>query len=163
MVKEVRVDVLIEIGPHSALQGPIRQIAKTTAPEDKFPEYLPTIVRHNNSATDILTLAGNLCLKGVGVDLGQANTIESDDARSIHRGKTIIDMPHYQWQYSDQAIFLENRYTREWRLRMHPRHDILGSRIPGGVKVEPVWRNIIRYKDVPWLGDHRVSWFAFSG
>ena len=157
LVKEVPVDALVEIGPHSALQGPLRQIAKRTAPEVEFPEYLPTMVRGNKNVTDLLTLAGTLYSKGYSIDLGRANLIESEDATCVQRGKTVTDMPHYQWQYPDQAIILENRYTREWRLRMHPRHDLLGSRIPGGVKAEPVWRNVLRYKDVPWVGDHRVS------
>lgn len=157
MVKEVPVDILAEIGPRSALQGPIRQIAKETGPEIKFPEYLPSIVRNKNNVTNILTLAGILYTKGYGVNLGQANAVESEDATHVHRGKTVTDMPHYQWQYPQQAMLLENRYTREWRLRMHPRHDILGSRVPGGVKTEPVWRNVLRYKNVSWLGDHRVS------
>ena len=39
----------------------------------------------------------------------------------------------------------------------HPRHDVLGSRLPGGNKNVPTWRNILRYKDVDWLGHHRVS------
>lgn len=148
------VDIFVEIGPHSALQGPLRQISKSIS--SRFPEYFSAMVRKNDNGVDLLTLAGNLFSKGYPVNLAlvNANSCPASSCGSIP--KVITDLPHYQWQYSDVLIH-ENRFTREWRLRMHPRHDILGSRIPGGVKNEPVWRNILRSKDLVWLSDHRVS------
>ncbi|KAF5869444.1 putative polyketide synthase protein [Botrytis fragariae] len=154
LVTSVPVDILVEIGPHSALQGPLRQISKNHS--GRFPEYLTAIVRNNDNASDILTLAGTLFTKGHRVNLTRVNESKCpvDDCGQVC--KIITDLPHYQWQYSD-VLLLENRYTREWRQRQHPRHDILGSRIPGGVKDAPTWRNILRNKDLPWLTDHRVG------
>lgn len=160
MVKAIPVDVLVEIGPHSALQGPLRQLSKTMNLQVQFPEYLPAIVRYNNNVTDVLTLAGRLFMKGYTVDIARVNAIENRDGTRFQIGKVITDLPHYQWQYPENVLLYENRYTREWRLRMHPRHDILGSRIPGGVRAEPTWRNVLKSKNVPWLTDHRVSLLA---
>ena len=157
MVTVMHPEVLVEIGPHSALMAPLRQISKTMTSEVKFPEYLSAIKRNSDNVSDLLTLAGTFFVKGYRVDLGRVNAVETGDANRPWMGKTITDLPHYQWQYPDQIILHENRYTREWRLRMHPRHDVLGSRIPGGVKTEPTWRNVLRSKDLAWLGDHRVS------
>jgi acyl transferase domain-containing protein len=55
------IDTLIEVGPHSALSGPIRQIKG----EFKFEklQYLPTLIRNENSAASILRLAGELFLR----------------------------------------------------------------------------------------------------
>lgn len=156
MVMLMRPQVLVEIGPHSALQAPLRRIAKDMSPEVKFPDYLSAIKLNSDNVTDLLTLAGTFFAKGCHVDLGRVNYVESADLKKPWVGKTITDLPHYQWQYPDQILLHENRCTREWRLRMHPRHDVLGSRIPGGVKTEPTWRNVLRRKDLPWLGDHRV-------
>ena len=161
MVKAEPVDLLVEIGPHSALQGPLRQLSKTMNPEVQPPEYLSAIVRHNNNVTDVLTLAGRLFTKGYMVDIARVNAIENRDGTLFQIGKVITDLPHYQWQYPEDVLLYENRYTREWRLRMHPRHDILGSRIPGGVRAEPIWRNVLKSKNVPWLTDHRVSLPAY--
>ncbi|TGO27521.1 hypothetical protein BPAE_0041g00680 [Botrytis paeoniae] len=154
LVISVPVDILVEIGPHSALQGPLRQISKNHS--GRFPEYLTAIVRNNDNASDILTLAGTLFTKGHRVNVTRVNESKCpvDDCGQVC--KIITDLPHYQWQYSD-VLLLENRYTREWRQRQHPRHDILGSRIPGGVKDAPTWRNILRNKDLPWLTDHQVG------
>jgi len=54
------VDMLIEIGPHSALSGPIRQI-KTEYKFEKL-QYLPTLIRGEDSASSLLKLAGELFL-----------------------------------------------------------------------------------------------------
>ncbi|PQE21953.1 polyketide synthase protein [Rutstroemia sp. NJR-2017a WRK4] len=154
LVNTVPVDILIEIGPHSALQGPLRQISKVIS--GKMPEYLTAIVRNNDNVTDMLSLAGTLFTKGYGVNLERVNENKCPIGDCYTIGKIVTDLPHYQWQYSD-VLLHENRFTREWRLRQHPRHDILGSRIPGGVKDTPVWRNVLRSKDLAWLVDHRVG------
>ena len=162
MVKSSRPDLIIEIGPHAALQGPLRQISKMNEPQDKFPEYLTALVRKNDSMADLLALSGKLFTRGYGIDLGRVNALQNEDGTYNKSSKVVVDLPHYQWQYPEQAILFENRYTREWRLRMHARHDILGSRTPGGVQKEPVWRNVLRSKDVAWLSDHRVSSFELQ-
>ncbi|KAG9239274.1 hypothetical protein BJ875DRAFT_525239 [Amylocarpus encephaloides] len=139
------LDFLIEIGPHSALQGPIRQIGKALK-ERKLPPYLPTLIRKKNGAENVLSTAGVLFANGHDVDLLHVNSIENYDLvtnsvldRKV--GSTIVDLPKYQWQYN-RTFYFENRWTREFRLRTHSRHDLLGSRIPGGNRNEPSWRNI---------------------
>lgn len=111
----------------------------------------------SDGAVDLLMLAGTMFTKGVNVDLAAINATSPTSDGTLAHGKVVTDLPHYKWQYSEKPILLENRYTREWRLRQHPRHDLLGSRIPGGPRDEPTWRNILRSKNLPWLSDHRVS------
>lgn len=164
LVNTTGVDILIEIGPHSALRSPLRQIAKSIL-RSNTPDYIPTLIRGNDGIKNVLDTAGILFAKGYPVNLECVNGIEVVEPKtcrfaSLDNGSTIIDLPRYQWQYED-TLFLENRWTREWRLRQHPRHDLLGSRIPGGAKDDPTWRNMLRPKDLPWLRDHRVS-FSIS-
>ncbi|KAL4941793.1 hypothetical protein BDV06DRAFT_222783 [Aspergillus oleicola] len=158
MVASTALDALVEIGPHSALQGPLRQIReKIVQRGGNFPEYLPTVVRNSNNTTNLLSLAGKLFSKGYPVSLDRVNAVEDPYTGTVEVGQTIVDLPHYQWCPPEEILLTENRWTREWRQRMHPRHDILGSRIPGGSKTEPVWRNVLRHKDLPWLKDHAVG------
>ncbi|KAH8165552.1 hypothetical protein CIB48_g2685 [Xylaria polymorpha] len=157
MVTQLPIDILVEIGPHGALQGPIRQLSKTIDSKIKFPEYLTTIVRNGDNIENVLTLAGNLFNRGYDVDLARINAIESRGGDQYRLGKVVTDLPHYQWQYPKEVLLFENRWTREWRLRMHPRHDILGSRIPGSNKAEPTWRNKLSMNTIPWLTDHRLG------
>ena len=122
------------------------------------------MIRNDDSAHNLLSTAGFLWMKDVPLDLERVNAIESvgmhtkgiESAETLLHGKFIANLPRYQWQY-EKTMLLENRWTREWRLRKHPRHDILGSQIPGSVKSIAVWRNVLRLKDLSWLRDHYVS------
>ncbi|KAF2973192.1 hypothetical protein GQX73_g454 [Xylaria multiplex] len=157
MVVKCHIDILIEIGPHGALKGPLRQLSKTIDSTVKFPAYYSSITRGQDNVSDILTLAGSLFARGYDIDLGRVNATESRGGDRYQLAKVITDLPRYQWQYPSDILLYENRYTREWRLRRHPRHDILGSRIPGANQAEPIWRNKLSVKAVSWLADHRIG------
>lgn len=158
LISNITVDAILEVGPHTSLSTSLQQIAGSR-PAINFPHYIPTLVREKDSTANLLSTAGELWMKGHSVDVGRVNAVESIDSAgtlSLESGNVIADLPRYQWQY-DKPLLRENRSTREWRLRKHPRHDILGSRMHGGLKNVPIWRNIVRHKDLSWLGDHRVS------
>lgn len=159
LVETCSVDVILEIGPDTALKSPIRQISNSM-PDVKLPEYIASQARERDGAETLLQMVGLLFAKGRKVAMERVNAIEvldtlTNEICKVDTGTTIVDLPKYQWQYQE-TLFVENRWTRERRLRSHPRHDILGSRNPGGNKNEPCWRNVLRLKDLPWLADHKV-------
>ena len=159
LAETVNLHYLIEIGPHSALQGPIRQVGQSLK-ASKLPPYLATLLRKKDGVENVLSTAGALFANGHDVNLLRLNSMEDYDSLTNtvsggRVGKLIVDLPKYQWQYN-RNFYFENRWTREFRLRTHPRHDLLGSRIPGGNRNEPVWRNVLKTTNVPWLQDHKV-------
>ncbi|KAF2135262.1 uncharacterized protein K452DRAFT_303672 [Aplosporella prunicola CBS 121167] len=147
----VKVSHMVEVGPHSALQGPLRQISQSC-------QYVPSLTRNTNGAINLLYLAGFLWSQGTNVDLRQVNAAQVlvGDTVKTSFGSTIVDLPRYQWQYGE-LLYRENRWNREHRLRTHPRHELLGTRLPGGDKTAPMWRNILRQNDLPWLRDHKMD------
>ena len=158
LIQIMHLDVVIEIGPHAALKSAFEQIAAFSQ-DAEFPQYFPTLFREKNSVINILSTAGNLWARGYSIDLGCVNlsvSIQPDGSTKGEYGNVIADLPRYQWQY-ERPLIRENRWTREWRLRSHARHDILGSRVPGLAKSMPTWRNIITPNHLGWLNDHRVS------
>ena len=151
---------LIEIGPHPALGGPLRQIRAALETNDgvRLPPCLGSISRGGDSLMNMLSLAGNLFIRNVAVDLLAVNSVESIDEEGklgMSRASIIKDLPNYQFHYGT-PIYYESRYNKEWRLRKHLRHDILGAKQPGCAKGSPSWRNMLRLKDVPWLDDHKL-------
>ena len=150
-----KVDMLIEIGPHSALSGPIKQIKAELGLEKLG--YIPTLLRGNNSASQLLKVAGELFLRDYPLDMERATLIEEPlPSGKIHlsKGTVLVDLPTYQWNYS-KDLWAEPRHSKEHRAPKHGRHDILGSRIPGAG--EPIWRNVLRIRDVPWLKHHSLG------
>lgn len=156
---EVPVDVVVEVGPHSALRGPIQQSLGIASPERSI-QYLATLTRKDSGVYSLLRTAGHLWLADIPVNLRRINAIETGNsypeyADRYSTGNIITDLPRYQWHYMN-TLFFENRWTREWRLRTHSRHDILGSQIPGLSKSGLIWRNVLRTKDLEWVADHSV-------
>ncbi|CRG92723.1 Lovastatin nonaketide synthase [Talaromyces islandicus] len=149
---ETPIHVLVEIGPHPALKGPINQVLKA---EGKTVAYGSTLKRQENSQYSVLQLAGTLFSLNATVDLAAVNAVDSTDGVSLEHGCTCIDLPPYQYTYGGLNYY-ESRASKEYRFRSIQRHDLLGSKVVGNAKLRPQWRNILRMKDVPWLADHRL-------
>ncbi len=157
------VNFFVEIGPHSALGGPIKEIIATLGKGQKRLQYLSALKRNGNDVDNILNLAGSLFNAGYPVDLERINSYETSDVENhtiastdSHRTPSfLVDLPRYQWNYED-LYWNESRLSTELRFRRYPYHDLLGSLIPGCSKSSPSWRNIIQLDQLPWLRDHRV-------
>lgn len=154
----------IEIGPHSALELPIKQIrAKMNMGEDKV-HYGATLSRGKNSVHTLLQLVGNLYLHGHTLAFDNVNVSEPWPIKSIEsgseakRGSMLLDLPRYAWDHDpQQQLFNEPRISVEWRNRKNPRHDLLGSQQHGGNGILATWRNVLKSKDVPWIEGHKLD------
>ncbi|GKZ24039.1 type I Iterative Polyketide synthase (PKS) [Aspergillus brasiliensis] len=133
----------LEIGPHSALSAPLRQIFQSQGSKVKQ-VYVSTLIRNAVDARhQLLTTAGSLHANGVSVNLEAING----------QGVTLGNLPPYPWQHTTRYLH-ESRLTRKWRFREYPHHELLGDRVVESSDLEPSWRNILRLADVPWIGDH---------
>ncbi|BCS03320.1 type I polyketide synthase [Aspergillus luchuensis] len=139
----------IELGPHSALEMPIKQIKKKLALSDDHFPYASALSRGKNEVTTILRMVGQLYLRGESVCWSKVNGLQSDCS-------VLPDLPPYPWTY-DAALWHECRASIEFRTRKYPRHELLGSQIPGGNGLEAQWRNVIRVADIPWLDSHKLQ------
>ncbi|TAQ90647.1 hypothetical protein B7494_g1069 [Chlorociboria aeruginascens] len=146
-------DILLEIGPHGALQGPIKQIIDEDETRRTSLSYLSLLRRGEDAAQTALDVAGKLFTRGYNVDVARAN---SPAANSAPHTALLVDLPSYPW----------NRMTRYWsesylssgfRFRKHPRHDLLGAPTADYTPIEPRWRHIIRKTENPWVQDHKVQ------
>lgn len=151
------VDLLVEIGPHSAMAGPIRQIKSLI----QRPElsYLPSLVRNADSAVSVLKLCGELFLRGHDLDMSRVTAIEESSTSGkvwLTSGNFVVDLPPYQWDRT-KKYFAESRMSKEHRAPAHMRHDILGSLLFGASKAELTWRNVLRMRDLVWLKDHSLG------
>ncbi|KAI5867271.1 KR domain-containing protein [Durotheca rogersii] len=152
------VELFVEIGPHSALKGPIQQIKAEM--KAKF-EYLPTLLRGADSAVQLLSLAGEMFLRSYPMNKERVAHAYVDEPShggklSTTKGSIIVDLPPYQWNYA-RPLWAENRASREQRLPKFPRHDVLGQLVIGASLAEPTWRNVLRTRDLPWLKDHSLG------
>ncbi|PYI24538.1 putative polyketide synthase [Aspergillus violaceofuscus CBS 115571] len=146
-----QIDIIVEVGPHSALAGPIRQTLTLPAFEGKRISYLTCLSRGKSAVETMQSLASALFCQGTGVHLSAVNfPVRQDNLKVLH------DLPSYPWNH-DNSYWSEPRLNKEHRLRKQKHHDLLGSPLIGCNALSPTWRHIIRVSDIPWLLDHKVQ------
>nr|B3FWU0.1 RecName: Full=Reducing polyketide synthase rdc5; Short=R-PKS rdc5; AltName: Full=Hypothemycin biosynthesis cluster protein rdc5 [Pochonia chlamydosporia]ACD39774.1 reducing polyketide synthase [Pochonia chlamydosporia] len=140
------VDMLIEIGPHSALRAPIEQILSHH--DIKNVEYASMLTRGESGSETILGFAAELFRRGVPFDIAKAN----DDAQC----RLLTDLPPYPFNHSQQ-FRAESRLQRETLTQQNPTKSLIGAERPSLDEHERVWRGFINLDDEPWLRDHTVG------
>ncbi|KAF4471000.1 polyketide synthase [Fusarium albosuccineum] len=147
-----RPDVIVEIGPHSALEGPIKQILKGISSQAVSDvKYQPSLVRNQHATTTAIKLAGALFVKGHPINFNAIN--ENDDG--IRKPSLVSDFEPYPWV--DHKYWFESRSSKQHRLKPFPRHDLLGLLEDNYSDLDPTWRNVITVDDVPWLKHHKMQ------
>ncbi|KAI0006809.1 hypothetical protein F4779DRAFT_595040 [Xylariaceae sp. FL0662B] len=150
---------MVEIGPHSALELPIKQTRTHLNISDTKVRYNSAISRGKNSVETILHLVGQIYLHGHDVSFEDVNAIDlplSKSGAKTRKGNLLVDLPNYRWNHDD-TVFNEPRVSVEWRNRKYKRHDILGSQMQGGNGLITTWRNILKPKDVSWVEGHKLD------
>ena len=141
--------VCIEIGPHSALAGPFKQICQSFNTEIR-PEYLASSLRNEDGVEQALSLACSLFNNGWKVDLASINFPISKPTLRV-----LTDLPPYAWNHNTQ-YWHQGRLAQNYLHRKDPSHDILGTLLNDSSDIDMRWSNYIRLSELPWLKDHVV-------
>ena len=139
----------IEIGPHSALAGPFKQICQSLSAEAKT-DYFPSIVRNENGVERALDLVCNLFSNGWKIDLASVNFPAGGT-----RLRVLTDIPPYSWNHSTNH-WHEGRLAQNYCHRKHPPHDLLGILFDHSSDLDMRWSKYIRHSELPWLKDHMI-------
>ena len=140
---------VIEVGPHAALERPIRE---TLQGGDGQFMYGAALRRDISPVETLQRLVGDLFVNNHAVDIGKLNA-----SRDVQRSpKMALDMPLYPFNHS-RTYWLESRLSHNRRTREHPRNDFLGNPDADWNPLKPKWRFTIRGSDLPWIVDHEVN------
>lgn len=144
-------NVFLEIGPHSTLQGPIRQTLSLI--RDLKYTYCPSLVRKKEAGRSLLATAGKLWELGFTVDLKPVLRMQGTDVSTL---RCLNDLPTYPWDHS-KKYWRESRMSKDHRLRQYPYHDLLGLLDVMSPLNEPRWRYHLSVDRLPWLNHHVVE------
>ena len=151
-----KVAVIVEIGPHPALKGPVQESLRALSKSNIV--YLPTCIRSQQDYENLLSSAGAIIGNGLPIHISNINahtTVTGLQCR-YRFGNFLTDAPSYQWNHS-QRFWAESRVSRNVRFRKFPRHQLLGSRYVDDIPSRPCWRNRLMLKEIPWLQELKVS------
>lgn len=144
-------DGAIEVGPHPALKGPVRDTLQNL--EVDMP-YTGLLQRNSDAIRSISNALGYLWIYLDNL------VIDFDRYESAMGGPTsynfISDLPVYQWNHS-QGYWHESNISKNLRQRSHPTHLLLGDLMPESSSHQLTWKGILRPQDLPWVHDHRIQ------
>ncbi|KAL8775852.1 MAG: hypothetical protein Q9194_003575 [Teloschistes cf. exilis] len=144
--------VFLEVGPHSVLASPLRQILTH---EGSKASYVSTMERYRDCSETFSSALGSLWSLRVPLALEAL----------FPSGSCLTDLPPYPWDH-EESYWYESRLSKEFRHRKYPYCDLLGSRVLESTDLEPSWRNIFHLDNTPWIRDHKVEndiVFPFAG
>lgn len=144
------VDFLIEIGPHSTLNGPVEQILSHYGLDSTAIKYKSMMQRGCDSLETSRQLAQELFLLGANLEMAAVNGDSDLDPRLL------TDLPPYPWKH-DKAWSAVSRIHKELMQRSFPTRSLIGARMPAMDETQHVWRGFIRLDDEPWLRGHKVG------
>ncbi|KAI0198779.1 putative polyketide synthase [Astrocystis sublimbata] len=146
------IDHLVEIGPHSALQTPLRNILQTN-PRGASIGYSSMLVRGQEATATTLAAMGSLYCKGYPVNLRAVNETSSCSTASRW---LLNDLPEYPFDHST-GYWHESRLGRNYRLRKYGPSELIGTRSSDWNASDARWRHFLRMRDMPWLEHHIIN------
>lgn len=141
---------VIEVGPHSALGGPIKQIIKASKLAGPI-TYHSVLSRNQDSSSTAVTLAGDLFVKGATISFSRVN-----DPYGKGKSHVLTNLPTYNWHHKT-THWVESRRSAKYRHRKFPKHDLFGVPSSDSIPSEPTWRNYVRLEELPWLKGHCIG------
>ncbi|KAL4778871.1 hypothetical protein BJX76DRAFT_362324 [Aspergillus varians] len=144
---------LLEVGPHSALKGPIKQIRTAIKKDNNSLPYVSSLVRGQDAGVALKQLAGALFVNGHVLNWNKVH----QTAQILPKPSILHDLPPYPWDYSAGQLWYEPRASVEMRNRKYVRHELLGTAALTGNGIDWSWRNILRLAEIPWMRDHKLE------
>ena len=145
------VNMLVEIGPHSALQGPIRDILNRLSSKTNT-TYTSLLTRKTSGVQSCLMAFGRIKCLGYPIDLTSLG-------RGSMKGRscmTLPDLPEYPFDHS-KTYWYESRLSERIRTSSQGKLDLLGKPVADWNPLEAKWRNVLKVADMPWVEDHIIN------
>ena len=144
------LSAIVEIGPHSALQGPVKETLEEVSRGQKI-DYHSCILRGFPASRSMFDTLGSIFCRGVHMDLREIN----QQMKTSTALMPLQDLPGYRFDHS-KTFWKEGRLSKESRFRRWHRLDLLGKPVVDYNPLEPRWRNFLKVSEMPWTKSHEV-------
>jgi len=152
VVASAPFDIVLEIGAHPALKGPVSQNL-----QEFLGQTLPysSMLSRGVSATEAASSAMGFLwvhLPRQSIDLTKYEEMMSD--HSVFN--LIKGLPTYPWNH-ETKYWHESRISRNFRQRRGSVHSLLGDITPDSSPHHLSWRNLLRTRELEWLPGHQLQ------
>ena len=146
------VDVIIEVGPHNALEGPFKENLELPEYNGLQLPYYCCLLRKKSAIDSMQDLASGLLQKGHSIDLRAVNYPSGEPSDT----RVLTNLPSYPWDHKVRH-WHESRFNKALRTRTQPPNEHLGALDPWANPIAPSWRQKFRADEAPWVRDHIID------
>ncbi|KAK4217471.1 Nonribosomal peptide synthetase 14 [Rhypophila decipiens] len=154
-------DLVLEIGPHATLRGPVTDALKKLTGTD-IP-YTSLLKRGEDDRVAFSDALGRLwtnfrSLPGMSSVVYWAALREAVYGRP-EKPQILKDLPTYAWDH-ERPLFFESRKSKAWRTSGYAVHPLLGRVTQDGNNRDGItmtWRNILKLGELEWLRGHQFQ------
>lgn len=140
---------LLEIGPHAALAGPIRECLQGL-PEPRQIAYQSLITRNQESCTIFMDAVARLYCRGYPALAYKLN------GNSLKDAQCLSTLPAYPFNHK-RSFWNQNLWNEAYLFRKYPKNYFLGIVIAGSSSLDPRWRFNLNGTSSPWVMDHQIG------
>jgi hybrid polyketide synthase/nonribosomal peptide synthetase ACE1 len=154
------VGLILEVGPHAALRGPVSLTVEETS--NRSIPYTGLLSRNSNDLECFSDGIGFVWanLSGPVLDFKKVDALCASSSADVPRIQKTV--PKYSWDH-DRKFWMEARQSAVLRLRSNPHHELLGIRVESGDRAYR-WRNFMKPNELSWTKGHQVqSQLIFPG
>lgn len=146
---------MLELGPSSVLKGPISQVLQSLDQNlAATTSYASMLKRGGHDESSALAAMAQLWASGTPVDFAAINRHLYEE----YPPQVGTDLPPYPW---NDSLKVWHATTMSQQISNSPRTDLGGYLHSWRTMNAPVWRNIIRISETPWLADHKIHTAVF--
>ncbi|KAK7750074.1 putative Hybrid PKS-NRPS biosynthetic cluster [Diatrype stigma] len=149
-----RFDLVLEVGPHPALRGPVTDALKTLTGVDL--PYSGTLKRGEDDMNAFSDALGFIWKNLDSTDPLPNFQAFAEACDRPRRPRVSKSLPRYQWDHN-KPLFRESRASKKWRTQRQPDHELLGTPRVMGDYDEVRWRNVMRVDEMEWLRGHQFQ------
>ena len=142
----------LEIGPHAALQRPIKDTLKSVQREKEV-HYCSALIRRSSALITTLEAVGLLWTHNIHVDMEKALELSGCASPAP---RVLTDLPRYPFNHS-VLYWEESLANRAFRFSKHATHPLAGALMAGSSALEARWKFVIRLEELPWARDHEIN------
>jgi acyl transferase domain-containing protein/NADPH:quinone reductase-like Zn-dependent oxidoreductase len=141
---------IVEIGPHGALAGPIRDCLRPF-PHGQSIVYSSALARKKHACTAFLASVGQLLCRGYPAQLSKLNWVADNNTLMA-----LPNLPQYPFNHS-KAFWYESRISKSLRFRQSSRNAFLGAPVTDWNPLDARWRHSLVLNGSHWIADHRIK------
>lgn len=143
----------IEVGPHTALKGPVKETMK-----EHSSQVIPYVGVLDRTKPDHLAIAEFFGTMWANFDpplIDMRRYVEDSPASPLVESR-LQGAPTYAWDHS-QIHWRESRLSEQYHFRQRRPHELLGVRTRDDNQYAMRWRNILKLDELPWLDGHKFQ------